>query len=140
MNRIPKDSWAIIERVIRRYPESKKEYIEVCRDVVDARPESLLQSGIVLGGIPGNPTEKAVMKIMDTPRMRRLYREIQAVEAVYNQLPADHQKVIRVRFWSDRERKISYLRMAESVNYKEAQMRRISGKFVRDVGKRLGEI
>ena len=29
MGKIPRDSWAIIERVIRRYPESKKEYEDI---------------------------------------------------------------------------------------------------------------
>ena len=72
--------------------------------------------------------------------MQRLHREIQAVEETYNRLPEEHQKVIRIRFWSDRERNIPYFQMTGSTNYKEAQLRRISGKFVRDVGKRLGEI
>ena len=140
MGKTSRDSWSIIERVIRRYPESKEEYESTYRDILATSPESILQGVRVSGGLPDSPTEKAIIKMLDKPRMQRLHREIQAVEETYNRLPEEHQKVIRIRFWSDRERNIPYFQMTGSTNYKEAQLRRISGKFVRDVGKRLGEI
>ena len=140
MGKMPRDSWAIIERVIRRYPESKKEYEDRYKDLVNVRTESLFDGGGVSGkGAFGNPTEKAALKL-ESPRMERIHREIEAIEAVYNQLPEEHQKVIRIRFWRGLERNTPYFQMEGMVNYKEAQMRRISGKFVRDVGNRLGEI
>lgn len=101
MGKIPRDSWAIIERVIRRYPESKKEYEDRYKDLVNARTEGLFDGGASGKGAFGNPTEKAALKL-DSPRMKRIHREIEAVEAVYNQLPEEHQKVIRIRFWSGR--------------------------------------
>ncbi len=140
MNRIPKDSWAIIERVIRRYPESKKEYESTYRNMLAASSESMSPVARIGVGLPNSPTERAVIRMLENPKMQRLYREIQAVEEVYNQLPGEYQKVIRIRFWSDSERNVPYHQLTCSVNYKEAQLRRISGSFVKSVGKRLGEM
>lgn len=140
MGKASRDSWSIIERVIRRYPDSKREYESTYRDILATSPESIPQDVRVSGGPPDSPTEKAVIKMLDKPRMQRLHREIQAVEDVYNQLPEEYQKVIRIRFWSDRERNIPYSQMINCTNYKEAQLRRISGNFVRNVGKKLGEL
>lgn len=137
MRKVQKDSWAIIERVIRRYPESKMEY--------DATVESSMNNSSgknntqPRGNAVGNPTESIALKL-HTPRMERLFREIEAVEAVYNELPPEHQKVIRMRFWSDRSRNMPYLQVERFVDYKEGQIKRISQRFVRNLGKKLGEI
>lgn len=136
MNRVPHDSWAIIERVIRRYPESKREYESVL-GTASGSPGFAERLG---GGLPSSsPVESLVVKLSE-PRMERLKREIEAVESAYGKLSAEHKKVIRVRFWSNRYRNVSYLRMSDSVGYKEAQMKRITGNFVKSVGKKLGEI
>ena len=140
MGKTPRDSWAIIERIVRRYPESKREYERAYQDMLATSPESISQDIRVNGGLPDSPTERAVIKMLDNPRMQRLYREIQAVEEVYNQFPEEYQKVIQIRFWSDRKRNIPYFQMTNCTNYKEAQLRRISGKFVRNIGKKLGEL
>lgn len=138
MGRIPRDSWAIIERVIRRYPESKREYEDMYKDLIIARNESLFTCSILSNDV-GKPTEKAALKLT-LPKIERLHREIEAVETVYNELIPEHQEVVRIRFWSNRNRNMPYLRMEKFVNYKEGQIRRISHKFVRNVGKKIGEI
>ena len=140
MGRISRDSWAIIERVIRRYPESKKIYEDIYHNMVDTRPESLIRSENTKSGFPGKPIEETVIRMLDAPRMQRLCREIQAVEEVYNELPVEYQKVIQIRFWSNRHHNVPYLQMEQFVNYKEGQIKRISGEFIRSVGKKLGEL
>ena len=141
MGKIPRDSWAIIERIIRRYPKNKREYEATYRDMVNVKTGNLLQTTVpASGSILGNPTEKSVIVMLDTPKMQRLRREIQAVETVYNKLPEEHQKVIQIRFWLKQGRSTPYFLMESSVSYKEAQLKRISGNFVKDVGKELGEL
>ena len=139
MGKIPKDSWAIIERVIRRYPESKMEYDDTLEISMHDSPGKNNTQILRGGNTVGNPTERIALKL-HTPRMERLSREIKAVEEVYNELPPEHQKVIRTRYWSDRSRNKPYLWVARFVDYEEGQIKRISQKFVRKVGKKLGEI
>lgn len=136
VGRIPRDSWAIIERVIRRYPENKEVYDNEIERLTNSSPQN---DGQPKGNSVSNPVENIVLGI-NAPRMERMRREIEAVESVYNALSTEHQKVIRVRFWSDRYRNMPYLWMERSVSYKEAQMKRITCRFVTNVGKKLGEI
>lgn len=134
--KIPRDSWDIIQKIIRRYPDQKEEYEKAREELMDGSPHSDGQPG---GNIPGNPIERTVLAL-HSPRMERIKREVEAVEKVYNRLNEDHKKVIRVRFWSNRYKNMPYLWMERCVSYREAQMRRICGKFIRDVGYELGEI
>lgn len=134
--KVPRDSWDIIQKIIRRYPEQQEEYDRRIEEIREGTPHSDGQPG---GGMPGNPVEKMVMDL-HSPRMERIKRETEAVRKVYDRLNEDHKKVIRIRFWSNRFKNMPYLWMERCVSYREAQMRRVCGKFVKDVGKELGEI
>ena len=136
-NKINADSWNIVERIIRRYPEEKEEYENKVADILSGKQSD--QDGLPHGNLPGNPTERAALEL-NTPRMQRIKRETDAVEKAYNMLSPNHQKVIRIRFWSNRSKNIPYLKMERCVSYKEAQMKRIAGNFVKNVGILLGEI
>ena len=76
---------------------------------------------------------------MTSKRAERLKKEIGAVELAYNSLKPEEQKVIKIRFWSDRRRNMPYTKIDE-VAYSERQMRRIVKKIILQVGIYLGEI
>ena len=88
----------------------------------------------------GSQKERLAIKLAEEPRLQRLKREVEAVEAVYNSLKPEHQKVIRVRFWSYRYQNMRYFDMERATSYSDIQMRRIVKNFIRNVGERLGEI
>lgn len=130
--KIPRDSWAIIERVIRRYPTEKAEYETAVERLLHSTPENGRQGS-------GNPTERIAIAL-NTPRMERIRRETEAVERAYAQIPEEYRKVIRARFWSDKNRNMPYIWMQATVSYSERQMRRIATRFIENVGKALGEL
>ncbi|GKG99095.1 MULTISPECIES: hypothetical protein [Hungatella] len=134
---ITREAWKIIEIKIRRYPENKAEYEEVVDSIMNHKQGS---DGQPKGTDIGNPTERLAIKLAEEPRLQRLKREVEAVEAVYNSLKPEHQKVIRVRFWSYRYQNMRYFDMERATSYSDIQMRRIVKNFIRNVGERLGEI
>lgn len=133
--KIPRDSWAIIERVLMRYPEQKEEYENIRQQLLESTPYN---DGQPRGNYPGNPLESAVIKLQ-SPRMQRIEREIQAVEKAYNALGEEQKKVIRVRYWTNRWRKVPYLKI-NSTYYSEKQMKRICFRVMDSIGRELGEI
>ncbi len=135
--KVPREAWRVIEIKIRRYPENKKLYEEELDDLVHRTPEN---DGMPRGSGTSNPTEELAIKLAENPRLSRMKREIEAVESIYKGLTPEHQKVIRVRFWASRYKNTSYLKMESLVSYKEAQIRRICGRFIKSVGEKLGEI
>ena len=134
--KIPRESWAIIERVIRRYPAEKAEYETAVERLLHSTPEN---GGQGSGNLQENPVERIAMAL-NTPRMERIRRETEAVEKAYAQIPEEYRKVIRARFWSDRSRNMPYIWMQATVSYSERQMRRIAARFIENVGKALGEL
>lgn len=135
--KVQREAWRIIEIKIRRYPENKRLYEEELDDLVHRTPEN---DGMPRGSGTSNPTEQLAIKLAENQRLSRIKREINAVEAVYNNMIPEYQEVIRTRFWTYRYRNMSYLKMEHITNYRERQMQKIVAKFIREVGKQLGEL
>ena len=135
--KVPREAWRITEIKIRRYPENKKLYEEEISDMIH---RSSSNDGMPRGSSTSNPTEDLAIKIAENPRLSRMKREIESVESVYNELIPEYQEVIRTRFWSYRYKNMSYLKMEPKTSYRERQLQRIVAKFIREVGKKLGEI
>ena len=111
--KIPSEAWKVIEIKVRRYPENKAIYESAVEELMNCTPEN---DGQPRGGGTSNPTERIAIKLADDPKLSRIKREIDAVESVYNTLRPEHQKVIKVRYWSYRNRNIPYFAMVSQVN------------------------
>lgn len=132
---IEREAWKITEMIIMRYPYKKKEYEQYISEIMS----STGSDGIgVSDNKPQSVTEAKALK-MTSVYADRIKKQIEAVEFVYNNLRPEEQKVMRLRFWSSRKKKIPYLQMRD-VSYSERQMRRIVYKIIVQVGKYIGEI
>lgn len=137
MGMVEKESWRIIELIIRRYPDKKREYEEYVSDIMGSSVGDGYQ-GTDESNKPQSVTEAKALK-MTSAYANRLKKEIEAVEFAYNGLKDEEKKVIMERYWKDRNRRIPYLQMRNS-GYSERQMKRIVYKVVSQVGRYLGEI
>lgn len=136
---IEREAWKIIELIIRRYPFKKKEYEKYISEIM----ASSQAAGVSITDSedyskPQSVTEAKALK-MTSVYADRLKKQIDAVELVYNNLKPEEQKVMRIRFWTDRYKNTPYLKM-KSVSYSERQMKRIVKKIILQVGKYIGEI
>lgn len=135
---IEKESWKIVELIIRRYPDKKREYEEYISKIMASSPATRIIIESEDYSKPQSVTEAKALK-MTSVYADRLKKQIEAVEFVYNNLRPEEQKVMRIRFWTDRRRNVPYLKI-QDVSYSERQMRRIVYKIIIQVGKYLGEI
>ena len=136
---IERESWKIIELIIRRYPYKKKEYEEYISEIMaSSQAADVATTDSEDYSKPQSVTEAKALK-MTSVYAERLKKQIEAVEFVYNNLKPEEQKVMRIRYWTDRHRNIPYLQM-KNVSYSERQMKRIVYKIIVQVGKYLGEI
>ena len=132
---IEREAWKITEMIIMRYPYKKKEYEQYISEIMSSTGSNGIS---VSDNKPQSVTEAKALK-MTSVYADRIKKQIEAVEFVYNNLRPEEQKVMRLRFWSSRKKKIPYLQMRE-VSYSERQMRRIVYKIIVQVGKYIGEI
>jgi len=135
--RIERESWRIIEFIIRRYPDKKKEYEEYVSDILSSTTSDGYQ-GTTEENKPSSVTEAKALK-MTNAYMDKLKREIEAVEFVYNGLRDEEKKVMRERYWTNRRKIVPYLKM-KTTSYSERQMKRIVHKIITQVGRYIGEI
>lgn len=136
---IRRDSWKMIEFVIRRYPDSKKEYEEYIENIMTS--SSAPAAGVTLSEEytkPQSVTEAKAIKL-SSARQYRLKKEIEAVELVYKNLRPEEQRVMEGRFWEDKKRNTPYEKMT-GVGYSVRQMRRIVKKIILQVGTYIGEV
>lgn len=141
MQRINRASWRIIETILLRYPQRKKEYEEYISEIM-ASPAGGRSRPLD----PGEERDKA-QSVTEAKALKmtsvyfdRIKREVEAVEFVYNDLRKEEQDVIRVRYWSRGIRKpVPYHRLT-SCSYSERQMQRIVQKAIIRVGRYIGEI
>ena len=137
--RLKRDSWKIIEMIIMRYPDNKKEYEEYISDVIGSTGSGEGYHGSSEDYMkPQSSTEAKALRLTNA-YVNKLEREINAVEFVYNGLSDEEKKVMRIRYWSERYKKIPYLKMSQC-SYSERQMKRIVLKIITQVGRYLGEI
>lgn len=141
MQRINRASWRIIETILLRYPQRKKEYEEYISDIMaspaggSSRPSDPARERDKAQSV----TEAKAMK-MTSVYFDRIKREVEAVEFVYNDLRKEEQDVIRVRYWSRGIRKPVPYHHLTSCSYSERQMQRIVQKAIIRVGRYIGEI
>ena len=140
MQRINRASWRIIETILLRYPQRKKEYEECISDIMassaggSSRPSDPAKERDKAQSV----TEAKALK-MTSVYHERIKKEIEAVEFVYNSLRPEEQKVIRIRYWSKGLRApIPYLKIGAS--YSERQMKRIVFKTIEQIGRYIGEL
>lgn len=141
MQRINRASWRIIETILLRYPQRKKEYEEYISEIMasPARGNSRTLDPGEERDKAQSVTEAKALK-MTSVYFDRIKREVEAVEFVYNDLRKEEQDVIRVRYWSRGIRKpVPYHRLT-SCSYSERQMQRIVQKAIIRVGRYIGEI
>lgn len=132
--------WRTIEIVIQMYPENKKKLEDYTREVVESSREqdsgSELQQDYTA---PQSCTEAKALKLASSEYYRQLKKEVEGVELAYASLTEKEQRIIRQRFWSDKAKKLPYLKMGNT-GYSERQMKRIVYRMIERTGKFIGKI
>ena len=137
--RIPRDSWRIVETILRRYPVKKKEYEEYMMEIMASSGDRVIGVPEEESNKPQSVTEAKALK-MTSSYFERLKKEIESVEFVYGRLKPEEQKVIRMRYWKQGiKRPVPYLDIQDTC-YSERQMKRIVSRTIMQIGRYLGEI
>ena len=126
MQRINRASWRIIETILLRYPQRKKEYEEYISDIM-ASPAG----GSSRPSDPARERDKA-QSVTEAKALK--------MTSVYHERIKKEIEVIRIRYWSKGLRApIPYLKIG-GASYSERQMKRIVFKTIEQIGRYIGEL
>lgn len=139
MRKVSKESWRIIETIIFRYPQRKREYEQYISSIMAASGKDGGMSLSEEYEKPQSVTEAKAFK-MTSAYADRMKKEIEAVEFVCRHLKEEELKVIERRYWiKGIVKPIPYCKIIHP-GYSERQMQRIVQKVIISVGRYLGEI
>lgn len=139
MRKVSKESWRIIETIIFRYPQRKREYEQYISSIMAASGKDGGMSLSEEYEKPQSVTEAKAFK-MTSAYADRMKKEIEAVEFVCRHIKEEEFEVIQTRYWTKGLQKpVPYCKIIRP-GYSVRQMQRIVQKVVILVGRYLGEI
>ena len=88
--------WSDYHKTVREISELREQIM----NPYEAEDENI--GGSPSGRIPA-PTEKIASGLVLNKRLQHLTEIVDAIEKVYNVLPDDYKKLVRIRYWSNRQ-------------------------------------
>lgn len=124
-----------IEAELYAYHETRKEIQRIREEIING---SALDENIggSRGNEPGRPTERIATRLVTDRRLRNLEEVVEAIDSVYNSLPENHQKMVRLKYWSSRH--LSWGRIAEECHVHPNTMTRMRRDVIYMIAEKLG--
>ncbi|WP_363549581.1 transcriptional regulator [Caldifermentibacillus hisashii] len=73
--------------------------------------------------LPGNPTERIATRLATNKKLEYLNEIAEAIEKVYNALPDDYKKLVRLKYWN-RSNKLTWEMIANELHVSKRQAMR----------------
>lgn len=96
--KIRKCTFKHVEDELQAYHDTRKEIIRLRNEIMYRPREDNTGGG--RSNIPGNPTERTVTALMSNKRLQHLESIVDAIEAVYNRLPPEKQRLVVMCYWT----------------------------------------
>lgn len=108
-----------VESELYHYHETKKEIMKLKSYILHASPEPDLYGG-GKSNLPSDPTGRTATLMVTHRRIEQLERIIDAIESVYNSLPEEKQKLVRLKYWT-KQQKLTWDGIASKINISRRQ-------------------
>lgn len=97
--KIRKGTFKHVEAELFAYHDTRKEIIRLRNEILYNRaPNENVGGG--RSNIPGDPTGRAAAALGSHKQLNHLESIVEAVEAIYNRLPADKQRLVNLYYWT----------------------------------------
>lgn len=110
---------------------------EAIMNPFDDEPDTNTGGGANSVRNPGDPTGKIVTRLTCSKQLSFLNEIVDAIDKVYNALPDNYKKLVRLRYWSKSE-KYTWEGIALRLNVSERQARRWRNEIVQATVEVLG--
>ncbi|MEX2461297.1 MAG: transcriptional regulator [Paenibacillaceae bacterium] len=126
-----------VEAEIFAYPYRKREIARLREELLT--PYQVVDSNVGggKGNLPGDPTGKKAITLASNAKLHNLERVADAIDEVYNRLPAVKQEFIRVKYWTTPQR-LTTIGICENLGISDRTFRRWRQQFIVAVAEILG--
>lgn len=105
------------------YHNTLKEIAKLREEIINPFQEENINLGGSKPNIPDKPTERIATRLTTHKQLNYLTEVTEAIERVYNALPDDYKKLVRLKYWNKNER-LTWQGIADKLNVSERQARR----------------
>lgn len=105
------------------YHNTLKEIAKLREEIMNPFQEENINFGGSKPNIPNKPTERIATRLTTHKQLNYLTEVTEAIEQVYNALPDDYKKLVRLKYWNKNER-LTWQGIADKLNVSERQARR----------------
>lgn len=105
------------------YHNTLKEIAKLREEIMNPFQEENINLRGSKPNIPDKPTERIATRLTTHKQLNYLTEVTEAIEQVYNALPDDYKKLVRLKYWNKNER-LTWQGIADKLNVSERQARR----------------
>ncbi|KAB8126922.1 transcriptional regulator [Gracilibacillus oryzae] len=138
---IKKTTFKHIEAEWYNYHWTLKEIAQLREEIMNPPVEIEEDINIVKGANsvrqPGDPTSRLAMNIVASKQLQHMDSIVRSIESVYNALPDDYKKLVRIRYWR-RDRRLTWDGIAGELNVSKRQAMRWRDEIIQATIELLG--
>lgn len=134
---LTKTAFKKLESEWYNYHHTLKEIVRLREEIMNPyQPEEMNHEG-GQSNLPGQPTERIATRLTTNKQLNYLNEIVEAIEQVYNALPDDYKKMVRLRYWNKSNR-MTWEGVSLDVGVSERQARRWRNEIIQATGEVLG--
>lgn len=126
-----------VESELYAYHETKKEIVRLKNEILYNTPSYRGHIGYGSGNMPSDPIAGKAVLIVSHRMIEQLERIVEAIEMIYQRMPEERQKLIRLKYWT-KSRHLTWEGIALEVGVHRATALRWRDEFVKEVADRIG--
>lgn len=136
--KLPKNIVRYVEHNLYYYHEYLRDIERLRKDILYGRDNNDENVGGGRGNLPSSPTERAAIELVTHRRLEKLERVTHAIKTVYEALPDEKRKLIKLKYWT-RPQRYTWDGIAEQLHVTKRQAMRWRSEVVYAIAELLGE-
>ncbi|WJQ02875.1 transcriptional regulator [Geobacillus stearothermophilus] len=136
--KLPKNIVRYVEHNLYYYHEYLRDIERLRKDILYGRDNNDENIGGGRGNLPSSPTERAAIELVTHRRLEKLERVTHAIKTVYEALPDEKRKLVKLKYWT-RPQRYTWDGIAEQLCVTRITCLRWRNEIVYAIAELLGE-
>lgn len=126
-----------IESELYAYHDTRKEIVRLKNEILYGKGSEDENTGGGRSSLPSDPTAKTAIMLTSHKKLEQLQNIADAIESIYNRLPADKQKLVQLRYWT-KPQMLTWEGIAKNIPAHRATVLRWRDEIVYAVSEKVG--
>lgn len=126
-----------IESELYAYHDTRKEIVRLKNEILYGKGNEDENTGGGRSSLPSDPTAKTAIMLTSHKKLEQLQGIADAIDAIYNSMPKDKQRLIKIRYWT-RPQTLTWDGVAQKLNVSTRQAMRWRDDVIHAIAIKIG--